>query len=188
MSARGLTSREGTVSYTRLAQALPMCPVFHSCRLQWDCCEIGLVSSVSLPLLVSVLQRASPGRGHFSLTSLTSSSWYSKQLPAGQAGFHLSRVLPFPESQERDFLSWRAARDINRHIHPLSTKWSVFNIAPEGRNFWQVLTQNLAKSPLCVKSCLMQEIIFCSCMHVYACVDVYSTSITAMIHCPYVWW
>lgn len=24
------------------------------------------------------------------------------------------------------------------------------------------------------------------CVHVYACVDVYSTSITAMVHCPYV--
>lgn len=141
------------------------------------------MSSVSLSLLASVLQRASPGRGHFGLISLTSNSWYSKQLPAGRAGFHLPRVLSFTESQEKDFLSWRTARDINRHIHPLSTKCSVFNIAPEGRDFWQVFTQNLAKSPLCVKSCLMQGIIFCSCVYVYVCVDVYSPSTTAMVHC-----
>lgn len=142
------------------------------------------MSSVSLPLPASVLQRASPGTGHFSLTSLTSSSWYNKQLPAGQAGFHLPCVFPFSESQERAFLSWKAARDIKRYIHPLSTKCSVFNIAPEGRDFWQVFTQNLAKSLLCVKSCSMQEIIFCSYVYVYA--EVYSPSTTAMVHYPYV--
>lgn len=143
------------------------------------------MSSVSLPLQASVLQRASPGRGHFSLTFLTSNDWTNKQLPAGQAGIHLPHVLS-RKSQERDFLSWRAARDINRHIHPLSTKCSVFNIAPEGRDFWQVFTQNLAKRPLCVKNCLMREIIFCFCVHVYVYIDVYSPSTTAMVHYPYI--
>lgn len=182
MSAGGLTSREGTASYPRLAQALSICPALHSCRLQLKC--LKLASSVSLPLLASVIQRASPGRGYFTLASLTSNSWYNKQLPAGQAGFHLPRALPFLESQERDFLSWRTARDINKHIHPLSTKCSVFNISPEDRDFWQVFTQNIARSPFCVKSCLMQEIIFW--VRVYIYVDVYSSPTTARVHYPYV--
>lgn len=64
---------------------------------------------------------------------------------------------------------WRAARDVNKHVHPLSTKCSVFNIAPEGRDFWLVFTQNLCKSPLRVKSYLVQGIILLLCACVYTC-------------------
>lgn len=79
-------------------------------------------------------------------------------------------------------LCWRAARDVNRHVRPLSTKCSVFNIALEGRDFWLVFTQSLSERPLRVKSYLMQGIIFCSCVHVYVSVDAYSPSTTAVAH------
>lgn len=72
MPAGGLTSTEATASFPSLARALSVCPVLHSCRPHWDCTEIELVSNVSVPLLASVLQRASPGRGHFTLTSRSS--------------------------------------------------------------------------------------------------------------------